>query len=238
MRIAVTLFLGVLMLTSCVQKRKDAVQPIDTNALLHEVTAEKALQAKAYTYLFVKEGDQQYWVAVNKMEPVIGGTYYYADAMEMKDFRSTDLDTTFAQVFFIQKLSDSKEAAAPASAQSMANPHMKTGRKEIAMDETAKVAPAEGGITIGQLFGGKADYSGKKVIVSGKVVKVNNGIMDRNWVHIQDGTNANGEFDLTLTTDASVEVGDVVTFEGTVALDKDFGAGYFYDVIVEGAVKK
>lgn len=235
MRIAVALFLGVLTLTSCVQKKKEAVQPIDTSALLHEVTAEKALQAKAYTYLFVNDGDQQYWIAVDKMEPEIGKTYYYADAMEMKDFHSTDLDTTFAQVFFVQKLGDSKEAAAP---EKMDNPHMKTGRKEVAMDETAKVAPAAGGISIGELFAKKADYSGKKVIVSGKVVKVNNGIMNRNWIHIQDGTDANGEFDLTLTSEATVAVGDVVTFEGTVALDKDFGAGYFYDLIVEGAVQK
>lgn len=235
MRIAVALFLGVAVLTSCVQKKKETVQPIDTNALAHEVIVEKALQANAYTYLFVHEGDQHYWIAVDKMDPQIGKTYYYADAMEMNDFHSTDLDTTFAQVFFVQKIGDNADVAAPAPA---ADPHMTSGRKAVAMDETVNIATPAGGISIGDLFAKKADYAGKQVIVSGKVVKVNNGIMNRNWVHIQDGTNANGEFDLTLTTEAAVEVGDVVTFEGTVAVDKDFGAGYFYDLIVEGAVKK
>ncbi|MFV0376095.1 MAG: hypothetical protein ACK5JD_02195 [Mangrovibacterium sp.] len=235
MRIAVAMFLGVLTLTSCIKKKKETVEPINTNALLHEVTVQRALQANAYTYLFVAEGSQQYWVAVDKMEPQTGKTYYYADAMEMNNFRSTDLDTTFAQVFFVQKIADNKDAVAPEMA---GHPHAKTGRKEVAQDQTASVAPAQGGITIAQLFAQKANYAGKQVIVSGKVVKVNNGIMDRNWVHLQDGTNANGAFDLTFTTDATVAPGDIVTFEGTVALDKDFGAGYFYDVIVEGAVAK
>jgi len=33
-----------------------------------------------------------------------------------------------------------------------------------------------------------------------------------------------------------MQVGDVVTFEGVITLDKDFGAGYFYKVIMEEAV--
>jgi hypothetical protein len=59
--------------------------------------------------------------------------------------------------------------------------------------------------------------------------------MKTNWVHIQDGTNNDGSFDLTITTDEVTKVGDVVTFEGVVAVKKDFGAGYYYEVIVEKA---
>jgi hypothetical protein len=59
--------------------------------------------------------------------------------------------------------------------------------------------------------------------------------MNTNWVHIQDGTKSNNDFDLTVTTNDVTKVGDVVTFEGTVSLKKDFGAGYFYEVIVENA---
>jgi hypothetical protein len=32
-----------------------------------------------------------------------------------------------------------------------------------------------------------------------------------------------------------VKVDDVVTFEGTITLKKDFGAGYFYELIMEDA---
>ncbi|WP_163711213.1 GW dipeptide domain-containing protein [Mangrovibacterium lignilyticum] len=238
MRLFVVMMLGAVLMTSCIKKKKETVQPLDTSVgseSVHEVTVSKSLQASAYTYLLVAENDQEYWIAVEKMDPEIGGTYFFANSMEMKEFKSNDLDTVFASVFFVQKLTTSKET----STLSMSNPHgTAPGRKSVDLDESIAIEPAEGGITIASLFENKATYSGKEVLVSGKVVKVNNGIMGRNWVHIQDGTNADGAYDLTLTTDAEVAVGDVVTMQGTVALDKDFGAGYFYDLIVEGAAVK
>jgi len=100
------------------------------------------------------------------------------------------------------------------------------------------VTKSQGGITIGELFANKKDYDGKTVRIRGKVVKVNSNIMGRNWVHLQDGTSAGDKFDLTVTTNESVNVGDVVTFEGVIALDKDFTAGYVYDVIMENAQKR
>ena len=42
-------------------------------------------------------------------------------------------------------------------------------------------------------------------------------------------------FDLTVTTNDKVEVDEEVTFKGKIALEKDFGAGYYYDVIMEDA---
>jgi len=73
--------------------------------------------------------------------------------------------------------------------------------------------------------------------VRGKVVKFNGGIMGRNWIHIQDGTGvaADGTNDLLVTSDAGAKVGDVITVTGTVAIDKDFTAGYAYAVLIEGA---
>ena len=63
--------------------------------------------------------------------------------------------------------------------------------------------------------------------------------MKKNWVHIQDGTKDAGKFDLTVTTQDSVKVGDVVIFEGVAAFNKDVGAGYFYEILLEDAkVKK
>jgi hypothetical protein len=57
--------------------------------------------------------------------------------------------------------------------------------------------------------------------------------MSKNWIHLQDGSEANGSYDLTITTLETVEVGTVVTLEGILAVDKDFGYGYKYDVILE-----
>ena len=72
--------------------------------------------------------------------------------------------------------------------------------------------------------------------VKGHVVKFTEAVMEKNWVHIQDGTKAGGDFDLTITTTNIVAVGDIAVFEGVVTLDKDFGYGYAYDVLLEEAV--
>jgi hypothetical protein len=94
-----------------------------------------------------------------------------------------------------------------------------------------------GGTSVVDIWANRKALAGKAVTVRGKVVKFNGGIMGRNWIHIQDGTGKPdaGTHDLTLTTDAPAKVGDVITATGTVAVDKDFTAGYKYAVIVEGA---
>ena len=84
-----------------------------------------------------------------------------------------------------------------------------------------------------ELFSAKKSFSGKSIIVKGKVVKVNDGIMNKNWVHIVDGTQFENKADLTITTIDSVNVGDIVTFKGVIILDKDFGQGYIYDILLE-----
>jgi hypothetical protein len=73
------------------------------------------------------------------------------------------------------------------------------------------------------------------VKVRGKVIKLNNMIMNRNWVHLQDASVEGQEVDLTLTTTDNVMLGAVVAFEGKITLNKDFGAGYKYDIIMEEA---
>jgi hypothetical protein len=57
--------------------------------------------------------------------------------------------------------------------------------------------------------------------------------MDKNWVHIADGTTFENKKDITVTTTEIIKVGDTVTFKATLVLDKDFGAGYVYGVLLE-----
>jgi hypothetical protein len=97
-----------------------------------------------------------------------------------------------------------------------------------------KVEPCVDCITIAKLLGDKKAYDGKVIKVRGQVTKYNGGIMGKNWVHIQDGTEYQDGFDLTITTEIIVAVGETVTFEGKIALDKDFGYGYAYSVLMEG----
>ncbi len=121
------------------------------------------------------------------------------------------------------------------SSPSAASPHAMPPGHERFLNQSPveQVEPAEGAIQIAELMNNRSQYEGKTVKVTGKCVKVNAEIMGRNWIHLQDGSGEN--FDLTLTTDEAVEVGSIVTMEGTVALNKDFGAGYRYEVIMEDA---
>lgn len=91
--------------------------------------------------------------------------------------------------------------------------------------------------TVAEVWGGRAALSGKEVVVRGKVVKFLGGIMGTNFMHVRDGSGSQekGDNDLTVTTDQMASVGDVVTLRGSVIVDKDFGAGYRYPVLVEKA---
>ena len=89
--------------------------------------------------------------------------------------------------------------------------------------------------TIEALYQEKANLSGHQVQLRGKIVKVNNAIMNRNFLHLQDGTGQEGKNDLTITSQDTAEVGDEVVVTGTIAVDKDFGAGYTYPILLEQA---
>ena len=94
---------------------------------------------------------------------------------------------------------------------------------------------ADAAKTIEAVYKDKAKLEGKQVTVKGKVVKVNNGIMGRNFRHIQDGTGGKDNNDLSVTSTQTAQVGDKVTIAGKVVLNKDFGSGYNYPLIVEEA---
>ena len=102
-------------------------------------------------------------------------------------------------------------------------------------EEDIKLKKIEGAITIAELFKNKAKYEGKIVKIKGKVKKFTDSIMSKNWIHLQDGTEFDGKFDLTVTSQEIVKIDKVITIEGKIALNKDFGYGYKYDVLMEDA---
>lgn len=82
----------------------------------------------------------------------------------------------------------------------------------------------------------KKDTIGKEAVkLEGKVVKFNPNIMGSNWLHVQDGSGAEGTNDIVVTTKSTVAVGDQVEVIGLVSRARDFGAGYKFDVIIENA---
>ncbi len=100
---------------------------------------------------------------------------------------------------------------------------------------------ADAGVkTVAALYKDKAALAGKTISAQGKVVKVNNKIMGRNWFHVQDGTGdaKTSSNDLVVTTKQDIAVGDQVTLTGVVAVNKDFGSGYSYPLLIEDAAVK
>lgn len=99
-----------------------------------------------------------------------------------------------------------------------------------------KVEKSEGTLSIAELLENRDSYKDKVVTVSGKITKINKAILGKNWLHLQDGTDYNGSYDLTITTTLEPSEGDVVTLTGRIVLNKDFGYGYFYDILMEDAI--
>lgn len=88
---------------------------------------------------------------------------------------------------------------------------------------------------VADLYAKKDKLNGKKVSVKGKVVKFSPAIMGKNWIHLQDGSGKQGTNDITITTDQKTTIGEIISVTGTLITNKDFGAGYKYEVIIEEA---
>ncbi|MGK2908176.1 MAG: nucleotide-binding protein, partial [Desulfuromonadales bacterium] len=155
----------------------------------------------------------------------------------MPDYHSKTLDRTFDVVYFVPSVLVG--GAGNLAGDQPANLPQMNGSSKTVVETTdvdlSGITPAEGGQTVADLFARKADLAGKPVTVRGKVVKFTPQIMGKNWIHLQDGTGAAGVNDLTVTTMATAEKGDTVTVSGVLVIDKDFGYGYAYDVIIEDA---
>jgi len=196
----------------------------------HRVKAREVIQSGQFTYVRVSEGKKTYWCALNQMDVEKGKTYYWRKGWEMDRFHSRELDRTFTNVYFLETLSDR-----PIQAEQPVTDNFMTGRQIVPERPGIQVEKAEGGITIAELYANRRSYAGKPVKIRGEVVKFSKQIMDRNWVHVQDGTKDGESYDLTVTTQDTASIGATHVFEGVITLDMDFGAGYTYPVIMEGA---
>jgi hypothetical protein len=98
-----------------------------------------------------------------------------------------------------------------------------------------KIEHLKDGKTVEQIYSEMDKLNGKVIKIKGEVVKYNPEIMNRNWIHIQDGTGFGGAFDLMVTSNDQTQVGQIIVVEGKVTTNKDFGAGYTYKVMLEGA---
>lgn len=225
-------------------------------------TVIETMNSAGYTYMLVAVGTVQNWVAIPEAPVKTGSQVSYFEGLAMPSFTSKTLNRTFENIVFsaglaagadsaldtqAAKATPAKDAfsAALQAEQMGVDAAVPTG--QVTGGSAVAIAPMQeisipkavgaNGYTVEEVFSKAPSLAGKKIRIQGKVVKFSAGIMGKNWVHLQDGTgNPLQNFhDLVCTTDATPAVDSIVTMEGILAVDKDFGAGYKYTAIVEQA---
>lgn len=208
-----------------------------------------------YTYIRLGSDAGEKWVAAPQVKVTVGEDASFADGQVMQNFHSKTLNRTFEEIVFTGGVigkgptSESTGMGAGSFAEAMQGSGSNTMMNQAGSMGSGKAvvpfadlkiekAVGENGYTVGEVYKKAADLNTQKVMVKGQVMKVSLNIMGKNWLHLQDGTGdpAGSSHDLVVTTSADVpEQGDIVTIEGTLAANKDFGFGYKYAVIVEDA---
>ncbi len=218
-----------LMLISCEKSNsKEAKLPEGT----HKITVVESMNASGYTYILASENGKEFWIAVRQMPVEAGDVLYFTEAMEMKNFKSKSLNKTFDRILFVNNVSKTPDVAGRAKKDVLSSAH--TQIKSNAKTDV-KVEPLQGGVTVKEIYEKLNELKGKKIKIRGVVTRYNPNIMGKNWIHIQDGTMFNNHADITVTTQDETKEGETIVVEGTLEADKDFGAGYRYDAIIENA---
>ena len=202
-------------------------------------TVLETMDAATYTYVRVKTDKGDVWAASSQFKVAVGDKVVVPLEMPMENFHSNALKRDFPVIFFATRITKEGDAPAPSAMAAMGGAlppgHSPTGSARATVTEV--IPQPAGGTTVAALWTNRKALAGKPVTVRGKVVKFNGGILGKNWFHLQDGTGTekDGTNDITVTSAAEPKVGDIVTITGTLVLDKDFGSGYAYAVIIEDA---
>jgi len=214
-------------------------------------TVVETMESGGYTYMKLKTSSGEVWAAVNKTAIKKGDTATLAEPMLMENFESKTLNRKFDRIYFGSLAGKGSASAAGSAAMPPGHPAVGgPASGNIAAQHAAaaagpsdvgpiKVSKATGpdGRTVAEIYAQKATLKDKPVVLHGKVVKFLPQIMGKNWLHVRDGSGSADKKndDMTVTTADTASVGDVVTVTGTVKIDKDFGAGYAYPVMIEDA---
>jgi hypothetical protein len=205
---------------------------------LHTVVVNEVLPTKKYVYLNVNEGNEKFWIATRTVDVKVGETYYYKGGLLKTNFESKEYNRIFDKVYLISSLvsadhanHSSVEDIKDYSEKSQYTPNP---AKVDIPTHTDKILEFKGSIKISDLVKSPKKYEGKTVQISGVCTKINPGIMDRNWIHVKDGSK--DDYDLVITSSTFIPEGKAFTMKAIVTLNKDFGAGYKYDLILEDGI--
>ncbi len=217
---------GIIHSADANPNNTDEIQQPAPNTIYGKVT--DIIEAAGYTYAEVDTGKEKVWAAAPPTPLKLGDMIAFTTAMPMKNFRSNSMQRDFPIIYFVNRFITDK--ASPTGT-TMDSPHGKI-QPAPAAKAVEGINKVEGGNTIAEVYTDKQTLNGKAIRVRGQVTKFTANVMGKNWLHIRDSSTLD---DLTITTDSTVAVDAVVVIEGTLALNKDFGSGYVYPLIVEDA---
>ena len=202
-------------------------------------TVLETMDSGGYTYVLIDNDRDTRWVAGRQIAVTVGDVVQASQGMAMSQFESKSLNRTFDVVYFAGAM---ENLSTPAMSKSQPGSALPAGHPSL--DDTAetqaadtKVPALEPGQDIAYVYANKDALADQQISLRGKVVKYNGGILGKNFIHIQDGSGdaADGSNDLTVTSSATTAVGDTVVLAGKIILNKDFGAGYSFAVMMEDA---
>jgi hypothetical protein len=152
--------------------------------------------------------------------------------MIMNNFESKTLKRTFKTILF------GTLEGASSSVNGMTEAHQRLTNIAGTNDINIPKANGSNSWSVAEIMTKGTQLKDQTVLVRGKVVKFNPEIMGKNWVHLRDGSGSvkDNTNDVLVTTMNQAKIGDVVTAKGIVHTNKDFGAGYYYNVIIEEAI--
>ncbi len=195
---------------------------------MHKVTVVEILSATKYVYLNVKENGEQYWLATRKQDINVGEDYFYKGGLLKTNFESKEHNKVFEKIYLVTSLVQANHS------NNTSKINQQKTDQNIGKENPTVVVRQKGSIKISELIENIKEYEGKTVQITGKCVKINPNIMGKNWIHIKDGSK--DDYDLVITSDTFVKEGSMVTMKAKVTLNKDFGAGYKYDLILEDGI--
>ena len=209
----------------------------------------ETMNSGGYTYIQLDTGKEKIWAAAPETEVEVGQKVSVPQGMMMKDFPSSTLNRTFDEIWFVSGFYPEGQMPTAGTADkptggmgAMTSPHggamggsVGSSHNKVPDAQVSGVEKVAGGYDIAGIYADKAGLASKTVKVRGRVVKFTPRVMGTNWIHIQDGSGSGETADLTVTSSAEVQAGDLVVVEGTLEVDKDFGAGYKYSAIIENA---
>ena len=237
MKFTIPLICIFLFTLGCKKNPSDKKDSAKTD--VHKIFVKESIQSSNYTFVRASENDTDKWIAIPSMNLKTGEIYYYTGGLMMLRFKSKELNRTFDHILFLEGLRKEMDPGIRKLLTSKTYPMMEEKHQNVNTSNLRripiKLKPAKDGMTIAILYAHKDRYAGKIVQIKGIVTKFSPDIMKRNWIHLQDGTKDENKFDLTITTGSRVSQGDTVTFEGKITLQKDFGFGYSYELLMEDA---